>query len=139
MKNISIQHTSTPDAKFVDMLTDHINESYKKYGQAKAFGFIAKDEDGKVIAGCNGFLLYGTAYIDQLWVDGSSRKQGIASQIIERVHGFAKEQNCSQVTINTFTFMPDALALYLKLGYKIDFEREGYVQASKMIFMSYKL
>ena len=40
-----------------------------------------RDDDSKIIAGANGFVIYGAIYTDQLWVDKDYRGQGFAKKL----------------------------------------------------------
>jgi ribosomal protein S18 acetylase RimI-like enzyme len=57
---------------------------------------------------------------------------------MDKIHQYGKEQGCTMATLSTMSFQ-NALGLYQKLGYKIDFEREGYVQSSEMLFLRKEL
>ena len=56
-------------------------------------------------------------YIDDLCVDESHRRQGIAKKLYDHVLAFARELGCQAVTLNVW-YGNDALAFYEKCGMK---------------------
>jgi GNAT superfamily N-acetyltransferase len=128
MTSVEIQFTDKPKSGDIDFLTDKINVENPEFPPATPFAFFIKDAAGKIIAGANGLLLVGCIYTDQLWVDQAYRNKGYAHHLMDKIHQYGKEQGCTMATLSTMSFQ-NALGLYQKLGYKIDFEREGYVQS----------
>lgn len=137
-KEVDIEHTSTPSAIDIEFLTRKINKETDEYGEAYPFGFFIRDDNGEVIAGANGFIIYGSVYTDQLWVDIGHRGQGWARKIMDRVHEFGKLEGCNISTVQTMNFQ-GAQGFYEKLGYVQDFIRLGYVDESHCVFMSKSL
>ena len=97
-----------------------------------------RDDASKIIAGANGFVIYGAIYTDQLWVDKDYRGQGFAKKIMDKVHEFGKLEGCKIATVQTMSFQ-GALVFYEKLGYVQDLKRAGYVNGSNCIFMRKQL
>ncbi len=132
---MNIEFTAAPNHTDVEYLTDRINAETSDYGQARPFGFFIRDKNSKIIAGANGFLMYGKIYTDMLWVDSAFRNQGLARQLMEKVHTLGRSEGCSAATVSTMSFQR-AKSFYEKLGYEVDFERIGYVNESTCYFMS---
>ena len=130
----SIEYTRNPTASDIDFITKQINQETSEYGEVYPFAFFMRDDDSKIIAGANGFILYGKIYTDQLWVDKQCGIQGIASKLMDKVHQLGKEQKCIMATISTMSFQ-NAVKFYEKLGYEKDFERFGHIENSSCIFM----
>lgn len=63
---MNIESTQNPCSKDIGFLTKKINEETKQLGKAIPFGFFIKDDMKDIIAGANGFILYGSVYTDQL-------------------------------------------------------------------------
>lgn len=59
-----------------------------------------------------------TLYIDDLCVDEKIRGQHIGKVLYESVLGFAKEQDCYNVTLNVWSCNPTAMRFYEKCGLK---------------------
>ena len=130
----SIEYTRNPTASDIDFITKQINQETSEYGEAYPFAFFMRDNDSKIIAGANGFVIYGAIYTDQLWVDKDYRGQGFAKKIMDKVHEFGKLEGCKIATLQTMSFQ-GAQSFYEKLGYVQDFKRAGYVNGSNCIFM----
>lgn len=132
-----VEQTLSPSGNDIDFLTRKINEEANKYGiseEAYQFAFFIRENGEKIIAGCNGSVIYGAIYTDQLWVDLEYRNKGLGRMLMERVHSYGCEVGCNLATFTTLSFQ-NALSFYEKLGYKSDFERRGYSHNSKCIFL----
>ena len=127
-----------PNPNDIDFLTQKINEETLEHGSAFPFAFFKRDENNQIIAGCNGSVIYGSIYTDQLWVDPKYRKQGLAQELMEQVHDLGRQSGCLMATVVTMSFQ-GAQAFYEKLGYICDFERLGYVKGSRCLFLKKKL
>jgi len=127
-----------PNIADIDFLTQKINEETPEYGKVVPFGFFNRNEQGEIIAGASGFVLYGAIYTDQLWVKKRYRRQGLARELMKKVHDFGKEQGCTMATVQTMSFQ-NAVGFYKNLGYTQDFERSGHIKNSSYIFLSKSL
>jgi GNAT superfamily N-acetyltransferase len=135
---MKIEFTNSPITDDIDFLTQKINEETLEFGKAHSFGFFVRDKQNQIIAGCNGSVIFGSIYTDQLWVDKNYRKSGLGKKIMEAVHDYGRKLDCSMATVGTMSFQ-NALTFYKKLGYVVDFERTGYNQNSSCLFMKKKL
>ena len=133
-----IECTTSPVVTDIDFLTQKINQETSEYGEAYPFAFFIRDENDHIIAGANGFVIYGEVYTDQLWVNKDYRGQGFARRIMDKVHEFGKLEGCKIATVQTMSFQ-GAKLFYEKLGYVVDFERPGYTQNSNCIFLKRSL
>lgn len=120
--------------KDVEFLTGRINEEYSNFGIALPCSFCIRNKEDKIIAGCSGSILYGSIYIDQLWVHPDHRNKGLGFELMESVHSCGAGKGCKMSTVCTMNFQ-EAEDFYLKCGYTMDFERSGYAKNSKCIFM----
>lgn len=136
-KIFEFEITENPISKDLDFLTDQINKDSKGHGSAYPFAIFLRNQSGEMIAGCNGSIVFGSIYTDQLWVDPNYRNQGIGKEIMEAVHKYGKKQGCILATVTTMDFQ--APNFYNKLGYAVDFSRKGYQKGASCIFMSKKL
>ena len=135
---VNIQYTSTPASEDIDFLTQKINQETPEFGEAHPFAFFIRDERNQIVAGCNGSVIFGSIYTDQLWVHPGSCKKGLAGQLMEAVHDYGRRSGCSMATVSTMSFQ-GAKTFYEKLGYVSDFERPGYTQNSSCIFLKRSL
>lgn len=131
--SLNIQYTSTPASADIDFLTQKINQETPEFGEAHAFAFFIRDENNQIIAGCNGSVIFGSIYTDQLWVQPAYRNNGLGHKLMEAVHDYGRKSGCSMATVATMSFQ-SAKTFYEKLGYISDFERHGYTQHSSCIF-----
>ncbi len=135
---MNIEFRSTPASADIDFLTQKINQETAAFGEAHPFAFFIRDEQNQIVAGCNGSLIFGTIYTDQLWVEPAHRKNGLGNQLMEAVHDYGRRSGCSMATVATMSFQ-GALGFYEKLGYVSDFARLGYRQNSSCHFMGKEL
>ncbi len=131
---INIECTHSPTSEDIQFLTDKIDAETLESGRARPFGFFIRNNEGEIIAGANGFLLFGSIYTDQLWVHPNIRNKGYAKQIMEKVHKYGKESGCTTATLSTMSFQ-GALKFYQKLGYSVIHERAGHTHDSSCIFL----
>ena len=138
IKELKFEIEENPSSMELNFLTNKINnEVVDGHGSAYPFAIFIRNKDGEILAGCNGSIIFGSIYTDQLWVDPSLRKQGLGKKLMEAVHEHGKKCGCLMATITTMSFqVPN---FYKKLGYEVDFSREGYVNGASCIFMSKKL
>lgn len=135
---MKIEQTNSPNPEDIELLTKKITESTENYGACVPFGFFIKDENKQIIAGCNGYIIFGCIYTDQLWVDKNYRRKGLARKLMNKVHEYGVEHKCKMAAVSTMSFQ-NAFGLYQKLGYRVDFERKGYNNDSSCLFLSKEL
>ena len=129
-----IEYTKNASPSDTSFLTKQINQETPEYGEAYPFAFFMRDDAAEIIAGANGFVIYGAIYTDQLWVNKDYRGQGFAKKIMDKVHEFGQLEGCKIATVQTMSFQ-GAQVFYEKLGYVQDFKRTGYINSSNCIFM----
>ncbi len=117
---MNFEHTSTPASTDIDFLTHRINQETLDFGSAYPFAFFIRDECNQIIAGCNGSVIFGSIYTDQLWVHPHHRKSGLGYKLMEAVHDYGHKLGCSMATVATMSFQRTK-AFYEKLGYVVDF------------------
>jgi len=97
------------------------------------FSIFIKDQEENVFGGISGTSFYGSLYVDSLWVNKTLRHQGWGSKLMHEAEAIGKERSAQFVTVNTMDW--EALPFYQKLGYSIEFTREGYSKGSKMFML----
>lgn len=135
---MKIEHTLHPASQDIDFLTQSINKETSDFGAAYPFAFFIRDNNSNIIAGCNGSVIFGVIYTDQLWVQPEYRKQGIGKQLMQNLHDYGQSIGCTMATVSTMSFQ-GAYTFYEKLGYKLEFERKGYVKGASHMFLRRKL
>ncbi|WP_316355138.1 GNAT family N-acetyltransferase [Candidatus Trichorickettsia mobilis] len=135
---MNIEFTKSPASIDIDFLTKEINQETPEFGKAYPFAFFVRNEYNQIIAGCNGSVIFGSIYTDQLWVHLEFRKSGLGYKLMAQVHDYGRKSGCSMATVTTMSFQ-GAKAFYEKLKYMVDFERPGYTQNSSCIFLKRSL
>lgn len=97
------------------------------------FSVFIKDQKQNVLGGISGTSFYGSLYIDSLWIAPSLRHQGWGTKLMQEAEKIGRECSANFVTLNTMDW--EALPFYQKLGYSIEFIREGYDKNSKMFML----
>lgn len=134
-KMIVLEHYDSIPSEYEGILFKGISENaYQEKGHPpiQPFSIFIKDET-KVLGGITGVTFYGSLYIDSLWVDQSIRHQGWGSKLMREAEKMGKERGATFVTLNTMDW--EGLGFYQKLGYSIEFVREGYNHNSKMYLL----
>ncbi len=134
--NYTINFEQHPKADDIQILCDGISENAKiKKGHKPVsfFAFFIRDENGKIVGGCNGDILYGQLHVGQLWVDEKIRYQGYGTQLMMLAEKHAKETGSRFMSVNTMNF--EALDFYKKLGFYVEFERHGFDKDSIFYFL----
>ena len=65
------------------------------------------------------------------------RHQHLGTRLIASSECLGKEKGCLLATVNTMDW--EALGFYQKLGFKIEFQRTGYLNESTMYFLKKSL
>ena len=137
MEELQFEITDSPSSADLEFLTKKINQDTEDLGAAYPFAIFIRNPAGNIIGGCNGSVIFGTIYTDQLWVDPALRRQGVGKKLMERVHAHGIKHGCKLATVATMDFQ--APHFYEKLGYTVDFSRPGYNKDATCVFMSRKL
>jgi len=133
-EELEFEGTLSPSSADIDFLTQKINLESVNQGSAYPFAIFVRGKERRIVAGCNGSIVYGSIYTDQLYVNPSHRDSGLGKKLMEAVHELGKKHGCTLASVTTMSFQ--APAFYQKLGYKIDFSRKGYYNDAVKIFMS---
>lgn len=113
-------------------ITDYAKQQ-RGFDALDFFAFFIRDENNTIVGGCNGGTLYGGLHIDSLWVSDVIRNKGWGTKLVEAALTYGKEKNCNFATVNTMDW--EALGFYQKLGFKIEFQRSGFLKNSVFYFL----
>ena len=131
----TITHEANPNSADVQILCDGITHeaiNKKDLKPVSFFAFFIRDENEKIVGGCNGDILYGQLYVSQLWVDKKLRGQGYGTKLMQLAEEYAKKIEAKFMSVNTMNF--EAPTFYKKLGYRVEFERHGFDKDSVFYF-----
>lgn len=99
----------------------------------RPFSIFIKDQKQNVLGGVSGTTFHGSLYVDSLWITAALRHQGWGTKLMNEAEKIGKERGAHFVTVNTMDW--EALPFYQKLGYLVEFTREGYDKGSKMFML----
>ena len=136
MNEYKIDFESNPKSEDTQILGDGISENAKiKKGHKPVsfFAFFIRDENGKIVGGCNGDILFGQLYVGQLWVSENLRNQGYGTKLMQLAEEYAKKMGARFMSVNTMNF--EAPQFYKKLGFYVEFERHGFDKGSIFYFL----
>lgn len=134
------EHQEEPREEDKQVLFEGLtDEAYlkKKMDPIKSFGIFIKDDNGVVVGGASGVTYYGCLFVDMLWIKKELRHKGFGKDLMLEAEKIGRERDCSFATVGTMDW--EALPFYQKLGYEIEFVREGYVNESKFYMLRKEL
>lgn len=124
------------DPKLEQLLFDGINtqaDLLRKMQPIQPFSVELRSHDREIIGGATGVSLFGNLYVDMLWIAQHLRGKGWGTQVMRQAETIGRDRGCSFATVNTMDWQ--ALPFYQKLGYSIEFTREGFEKGAKMFFL----
>ncbi len=132
---LTIQFVDDLTAELKRKVLDGLNQqAAHKKNLAPMAPFAFQAYENEVVIGClSGFTIYGSAYVDLLYVEEAYRGQSVGIQLIQHLEEWVRTQSIQFITLNTFDF--EARPFYEKLGYRVEFERHGYDNQSTLYFM----
>jgi ribosomal protein S18 acetylase RimI-like enzyme len=132
-----LYHLVRKDSPSIEtLLFDGINDEavrLKGMDRICSFGICIEDEKQKLLGGATGVTYYGCLYVDMLWVKDDLRHQGWGARLMQEAEKIGIERRCTFATVNTMDW--EALPFYQKLGYVIEFIREGFEKDSKLFML----
>lgn len=102
-------------------------------GDTIPFAFTIKDRNSLILAGVTGCTMYGFLFIEWLWVERNHRHKKWGSKLLKATDELGKKRNCTDSCL--FTMSWESLGFYQKLGYEIEFTREGFEKNAKMYML----
>ena len=141
MKNdYSLNSQESIDPGFEQLLFDGINLQaglLRRMQAIKQFSVEVRRRDLEIFGGATGISIYGNLYVDMLWIAPDLRGLGWGTKVMKQAEIIGKDRGCSFATVNTMDW--EALPFYQKLGYMVEFTREGFEKGSKMYFLRKRL
>lgn len=134
--SLNLSFEENPDQNDVQVLIEGITEYARQQRGFAAFDFFAffvRDAHHRIVGGCSGGTLYGGLHLDNLWVSEAIRHEGWGTTLVQAALVYGEEKKCYFATVNTMDW--EALGFYEKLGFKVEFKREGFHKNSVFYFL----
>lgn len=131
-----LEHQDTIPKEYEEILYHEIsNDAFRAKGlpPIRPFSLFLKNQKQYLLGGVIGTTYYGALCVDTLWIDKTLRHQGWGTKLMHEAEKIGRERGAIFVTLNTMDW--EALPFYQKLGYSIEFTREGYQKDSKMFIL----
>lgn len=110
----------------------HSVESFGYDGDVNSFAYVIKIEEN-VVGVLMAKTFYGGLHIKQLYLEKELRGHGYGTALMEKALRKGKELGCSFAYLETLNFQ--ALGFYQKLGFHLEFTREGYNHEVSMHYL----
>lgn len=128
---ITVRRTTPDDPAFRSLVAELDADLANRYGAKQseydvhntaldgASVVIAMNQDQPVGCGCfKAFERTDTVELKRMYVQTSSRRLGIARQLVAALEQWAREKRYTKTNLQTAVKQPEAIALYLKCGYR---------------------
>jgi GNAT superfamily N-acetyltransferase len=93
---------------------------------------VARDLQGRLIAGLNGASHWRWLYVRHLWVEASQRGRGLGRRLMAEAERLAKDRACVGIYVDTFD--PQAAAFYEDIGFTRVGEIVGFPPGHQRLF-----
>jgi len=140
MNNIIVKqsnYTSELKQKLIDGLSEHAIATIGINpwdGQAIAF---AAYDDTIFIGGVALDFIHKQIHVKQLFVDPKYRGKGIGSKLMQAALEFGRNNGCTFVFLETLSYQ--AVDFYQKLGFSVDFIRDGFENGISLLYLKKSL
>ena len=127
MASISLtshDHHPAEESALVDAGLGKANDTAAPLHEVRQLSCFARSASGSVVGGAVGRWWGRCCELQQLWVEPSQRRQGIGARLVRAFEAQAALHGCRSFYLETFSFQ--APALYLALGYQIEYERNCF-------------
>lgn len=101
-------------------------------GNYRDYGFLLKDEEGRIVGGLTGYVLYGWMFVQFVSVAEHLRGHGLGQALMAEAEAWARQRGLGGMWLDTFAFQaPD---FYRKLGFVEFGTIEDHPAGSRRIF-----
>jgi GNAT superfamily N-acetyltransferase len=124
----SLDLTAAPAADDLATILEGLsgfNEADVGPADRQLLAVLIRDEDDRAIGGLSGYTAWGWLFTQMLFIPASLQGQGLAGRILSEAEDEARRRGCRGAWIDTFN--PNARKAYLRQGYRIFGELEGFV------------
>jgi ribosomal protein S18 acetylase RimI-like enzyme len=136
---LAITISDTRDLEFAKTLEDGLDaHEIKIVGEApRPLQVAAREGDGELIGGIDGFTAWKWLYVRSLWVDEDRRRGGLGTQLLCSAEVEAIARGCRYAHLSTMNFQ--ALEFYSKAGYEVFGELDNKPDPHRWIFLRKRL
>ena len=121
----------------VQTMVDHHNIASTGQADWYPVAFFLRDEAGEVLGGLLGEIWAGWLHVRTLALAAPARGQGFGRELMQRAEAYARERNCTNAFLDTFSFQ--ARPFYEKLGYRVFGVLEDHPAGHQHFFMTKRL
>jgi GNAT superfamily N-acetyltransferase len=117
--DLEVRITDEVDAAGIEELRQAViayNIARTGYDDGRSLGCLLRDDEGRLVAGIDGFTWGGYAMVEWLWVHDDLRHGGVGSRLLGAAEEEAARRGCVVVRVNTHTFQ--APHFYAAHGYQ---------------------
>lgn len=138
----------SPKITFLDKINDEleqkIEDGHADYEKGhgvdvnyKSFAITIADEQNNICGVLNAYTAYAEIYIEDIWVEKSSRGKGYGRSLLQALEEQFKGQGFNNINLVTSAFQ--APEFYKKCGYTVEFTRinQKNPQLTKTFFIKY--
>ena len=126
MTNLNFETVLDPSREVLESLwrgLDGFNRSVLGGYDYARLAVVVRNEDGDVIGGLCGDLLWDWLHVQCLWVDEGLRDRGVGTKLVRMAEDAAIFRGIDNIHLETTSFQ--ALDFYLKHGYEVFGQLEG--------------
>jgi GNAT superfamily N-acetyltransferase len=121
---MKIEITQNPDRESLKILSQGIQSFNQEHLPDEIvfepdtnFVALSRDEQGQLNGGIRAKAFWNYCFIGLLWLDESTRGQGIGRELMDATHAYAKELGFEYMRTETLSFQ--AKPFYEKMGYTV--------------------
>lgn len=122
LRIIADLHKNGRPDMFPDLVSKYTVDEVKERLSKSDNGVFVAEKEGSVVGYVFCYVIregaVNTLYIDDLCVDPSARKMGIARILMDKAKEYAKEKNCAYLMLNVWEFNENAVRFYENYGFE---------------------
>ena len=126
----------TPELKqrIYDGFSEHAIEATGIDGLSEdPISFEIRQGDDQVIGAVVAVLFWGQLHIKYVFVEKAYRGKGLARRLMEHAFDYGRQRGCDFTFVETMNFQ--APEFYQKLGFEMEFIREGFVKNTSFCYL----
>lgn len=112
------------DLEVVDAGLHRYNQAAADLDAVRPLACFARDETGALVGGLRARCWVGAVEVQQLWVDGQRRRQGVGARLMQMLEQAARERGGALIYLDTFSFQ--APEFYRRCGFEVAARIDGF-------------